>query len=370
MIGSPLSERRKRLHRLKLTVYIGFGVKVQRLLTDIAMLEVVVLRLETQATALEWDIAHTRSERETIEHTLNTPRSIVLQPRVVKLAPASPPSSPRLSSAHRVLSPSRSPAPKSPVQASLSPSHLTLKELLHTPTQEPEQFEFLTPPKSPRRSLRSLWSALDSQPQASFPTISKKVNLSLPEISFGSFNASIVAVKCLQFLTLEILAQVDATDLTQSPRRAALQRTLPGSPPDVTKFFPSAAGILPPNLHLSSSLSPYTPGEQPRTNTPVTPACQPDTAPRKSLNPARFLVSTKRLAFWNNFSSSTDDAASLNNRAANPIPEGEQLFVPEAHDCSSILNEVSRCASNPIHAATTPASLVLSKDSLTGFLIK
>ncbi|KAG0568494.1 hypothetical protein KC19_6G023300 [Ceratodon purpureus] len=297
---------------------------VQRLLTDIAMLEVAVLRLETQASALQWDIAHERTERETIEHTLNTPITVSVQPQAAKVAPASPPSTPRLSTSHRALSPARSPAPKSPVKASpKSPTLATLKELLHTPAPEPDQFEFYTPPKSPkqlkspkpkspRRSLRSLWSALDGQSQSTFSSMSKKVDTT--------------------------------KDRTLSPHRAKSQRDHQ-SPPDAT-CFPAGAGILPSNLHLSTSLSPYTPGEQPRTNTPVTPACQPDTAPRKLLNPARFLVSTKRLAFWNNFSSSTidnssstDDAETLNNRAANPTPEAELLFVPESLDCSSILDE-------------------------------
>ena len=157
-----------------------------------------MLKLETQASALQWDISHEQKERETIEHTLNSPLNVSLKPRVAKLAAASPPSSPRLSTSNRALSPPRSlgpksPAAKSPAKASASPTLATLKELLHMPAPEPEQFEFYTPPKSPkqpkspkpkspRRSLRSLWSALDGQPQTTLPSVSKKVNISAQKV--------------------------------------------------------------------------------------------------------------------------------------------------------------------------------------------
>jgi hypothetical protein len=131
--------------------------------------------------------------------------------------------------------------------------------------------------------------------------------------------------------------------------RARIHHNQQLSPDHATTCFPSSGtGAV-----QSSSLSPFTPGEPPRTTTPVTPAAaaacqqQSESSPtRKLLNPARLLVSTKRLAFWN-FSSSTsvDDAASLNNRSANPTPEVE-LQVPEQLDCSSILDEVP-CARIP-----------------------
>lgn len=293
---------------------------VQRLLTDIAMLEATVLRLETQASALQWDIVHERTKREAIEHTLPVARPVLLSSRPLspqlpsrlvpaspKLAPASPPRLPKVRAAP--LSPGNSKA-KSPLLA-------TLKELLHTVAPEPEatqqQFEFCTPPKSPkgspkspRQSLRALWTALDGQqPQ--------------------------------QTTLLPILKKLNSKD------RARVHQD---SSTDATTCFPSSAPVVTPsNLHPSLS-SPFTPGEPPRTTTPVTPAaacqqpCDFSSPSLKLLNPARLLVSTKRLAFWN-FSSSNVDDASPNNRSANPTPEVElqRSNAPEQHDCSSILDE-------------------------------
>lgn len=141
---------------------------VQRLLTDIAMLEATVLRLEAQQSALQWNIAHERTERESIELTLNAP----------KVVPES--QSPTV------------PARRS-TSAEKSPTLATLKELLHTPALlEPDnarQLEFSTlPPKSPVKgqSLRSLWSALDGQSQTSLPPVLKKVRCANPWVTARS----------------------------------------------------------------------------------------------------------------------------------------------------------------------------------------
>jgi hypothetical protein len=127
---------------------------------------------------VQWDIVHKRTESETIEHTFKV---LVEGPFQLRATSASPPPSPRLSA-----SPARSPVPKSPGKATASPTLATLKELLHTPMPESDQFEFhMLPksskqakspkPKSPRHSLRSLWSMLDKQPQANIPSILKRL---------------------------------------------------------------------------------------------------------------------------------------------------------------------------------------------------
>lgn len=264
---------------------------VQRLLTDIAMLEATVLDLESQASALQWDLGRERTERKGIEYTLNAPLNASLKPRYEDSSAASLPS--RSAPAPSAKSPVRS--AKSPLRVAKSPTLATLKELLHEPTPEREQ-SLAPPSKSPRKSLRSLWSALEDRPPTSFLPNSKNVP------------------------TLQRSLQQSAVETTTT-----------------TTYFPSTAAVAPRTSHISPPLSPSTPADQPRNITPITPAREQDGVPRKSMNPARLLVSTKRLAFLN--SSNTSDAESLNNRSANPTPEFEQPTDSSPHDYSPILDE-------------------------------
>lgn len=263
---------------------------VQRLLTDIALLEDAVLRLETKASFLQCELGRERTEREGIEHVLDTLLNMSVRSRVKDSAPISPPASPLLTPVSLKKTSRRS--TKSPQGAGRSSSGSTLKELLQKPTSEPE-LQSSPPPNSPRRSLRDLWSALEDHPATSFLPNTDNVH------------------------TLERNRLQSAVELTT---------------------FPSSAAVMPSSLHLSTSPSPHTLAERPRNVTPVTPACLPNDLPRKSSNPAKLLGSSNRLAFWNYFNSS-DDAASLNNRSANPTPDAEPHTESLHHDCSSILDD-------------------------------
>lgn len=188
---------------------------------------------------------------------------------------------------------SRVPSAKSPLRVAKSPTLPTLKELLYEPTPELKQ-PLAAPSKSPRQSLRSLWSAREDRPPTSFLSNSKNV--------------------------------------------PTLQRSLQQSAVETTStFFPSTATFAPPIAHTSLPLSPSTVAGQPHYITPITSARGQDGATRKSTSPARLLVSTKRLAFWN--SCNITDADSFNNRSANATPEFEQLTDSSPPDYSPIHDE-------------------------------
>nr|XP_024394065.1 uncharacterized protein LOC112291191 isoform X3 [Physcomitrium patens] len=266
---------------------------VQQLLTDIAMLEVAVLRLEMQASALQSDLAHERTERAVVHQTLNSPSDVPSPVEDAKSLPA-------LSLAHQRSSYD---SPQCPVpskvpsrfvtcssRCSNSPARATLKDLLRKPSQESSQ-QFRTPPKSPRQALRLLWSPLDGQSQMSFLPFSKK---------------------------------------TASPSTAEKN---PRTSQDEGASAPSSESASS-NPTSSASLSPFTPGEEPQNTTPVTPTGQPDhPVVRKSLNPVKLFPSAKRLAFWN-FSSFSEE------RSVKPAFDTEAASVSLPRDCPSRIDEV------------------------------
>ena len=155
-------------------------MQAQRLLSDIAMLEVAVLKLETQMTALQWEIVHERREREVIEYglALNPAESTSLH--ILRNSPR------HIASSSGAIPTARS--PQSDLSEASSPSvrhnspatpNSTLKNLLRSPSfgtvgeiSEQRVSTPQTPPKSPRRGLRGLWGGQDPQlqPQPHSPT--------------------------------------------------------------------------------------------------------------------------------------------------------------------------------------------------------
>lgn len=154
-------------------------MQAQRLLSDIAMLEVAVLKLETQTTALQWEIVHERREREVIEYglTLN-PAESSSSLHILRNSPR------HIASSSGAIPTARS--PQSDLSEASSPSvrhnspatpNSTLKNLLRSPSlgtlgenSEQRVNTPQTPPKSPRRGLRGLWGGQDPQPQPQSPT--------------------------------------------------------------------------------------------------------------------------------------------------------------------------------------------------------
>ncbi|XP_024399848.1 uncharacterized protein [Physcomitrium patens] len=267
---------------------------VQRLLTDITMLEVAVQRLETQAAALQWELVHEQTECAALSHTSNSPLDVPPHSGVTKSVIAMPTSVRSVDGVTESSARSEVPPPcviSSSRATSSGPA--TLKELLRKPAPEPEQ-KLHVPPKSPRHSLRSFWSSLDGQSQSSVLPLSKK----------------------------------DRTR-TASPTTSERNRR---SSPDFKTCIPSSVTV-PSNFSLSTSWSPITPGEEARNTTRITPSDQSDLpVARKSLNPVKFLPSAKRLAFWN-FSSFSED------RSAKPTAETEPYSISLPRECSPKLGE-------------------------------
>ena len=154
-------------------------MQAQKLLSDIAMLEVAVLKLETQTTALQWEIVHERREREVIEYGLNlNPLESSSSLHILRKSPR------HIASSSGAISTARS--PQSDLSEASSPSvrhnspatpNSTLKNLLRAPSSstvgeisEQRVSTPQTPPKSPRRGLRGLWGGQDPQPQPQSPT--------------------------------------------------------------------------------------------------------------------------------------------------------------------------------------------------------
>lgn len=134
------------------------------------------MKLETQTTALQWEIVHERREREVIEYglTLNPTEStsslhfLRNSPRhIASSSGAIPTARPPRSELSEASSPSvRHNSPATP--------NSTLKSLLRTPSFSTVSKQRAntpqTPPKSPRRGLRGLWGGQDPQPQPQSPT--------------------------------------------------------------------------------------------------------------------------------------------------------------------------------------------------------
>jgi len=264
-------------------------VNAQKLLSDIATLEAAVLKLETQTTALQWELIHERTEREVMENCLNPNPPPNPATSLHQLSTSEEPASPsRIStstpqdeeeSSQSIISSPRTPLPNRRDDSSPPATPpMTIKELLRMPCPHTVVMQQTTPPKSPVHMLRSLWShSHDSTSSSSDSCISSRLRIrfssSMPKRSDVTSSASPKQNKC--FLT------------PSSPSPAAKPIKQPVSPSPV--FVIS---------------SPFTPPPA----SPITP--EKHTPELRLRDLPKLLPSAKRLAFWN-FAHEDNEASSL-----------------------------------------------------------
>jgi hypothetical protein len=277
---------------LSLSLSLMFLVlQAQKLLSDIATLEAAVLKLETQTTALQWELIHERTEREVMENCLNP----------------NPPPNPA-TSLHQ-LSTSEEPA---------SPSRISTS----TPQEEEESSQsIISSPRTPLPNRRD-----DSSPPATPPmTIKELLRMPCPHTVVMQQTSCISSRLRIRFSS-SMPKRSDVTS-SASPKQNKCFLT-PSSPSPAAK--PIKQPVSPSPVFVISS--PFTPPPA----SPITP--EKHTPELRLRDLPKLLPSAKRLAFWN-FAHEDNEASSLpqdklpppQQQKSWPDQQGESPSAEEVH---------------------------------------